>query len=128
LRLDLFEEKHMTDTVVAIGSTKEGELLAYAANRPPCPFYGFVGMVEMFVDNKGNACGLAGGHHPCAMEMVSEKPNWKECKRFNHEKNLENIANALDHCKIFPDELRPPNASEWDGVSLRGWYQLIMRE
>lgn len=62
------------------------------------------------------------------MEMNGETPDWNKCTRFNNDGNRERIAQALEQCKIFPDELRPPNASEWEGVSLRGWFQLIMRK
>ena len=50
----------MTSTTAVVSDTKEGELLARVATRPPCPFYGFVGMMGVFVDNHGNACGIAG--------------------------------------------------------------------
>ncbi len=121
----------MTSTTAVVSDTKEGELLARVATRPPCPFYGFVGMMGVFVDNHGNACGIAGGHRPCAMEMDSETPDWKKCTRFNHDENLRKIRHAFDRCKIFPEELRPKNASSWEGISLRvwyQWYQLIMRD
>lgn len=117
-----------SNTSLVVDNAEEGKALTHAIIRPRCPFYGFVGMAQMFVDNHGNACGAAGGHRPCAMEMAREKPDWNKCTRFNHDGNRKNIQNVLDHWRIFPDELRPPNSSGWGGVSLRGWYQLIMRE
>ncbi|MDP2650130.1 MAG: hypothetical protein Q8P16_01035 [bacterium] len=114
------------NNVTAVRSTTTAP--APATTRPPCPFYGFVGMGGMFVDNHGNACGAAGGHRPCSMKMDNETPDWNKCVRFNNDKNRETISQVLDQCKIFPDELLPPNTPAWDGVSLRGWFQLIMRK
>ena len=80
------------------------------------------------MDCHGNGCGIAGGHRPCAMEMAHEVPNWNECKHFNNDGSRGFIKKALDTCKIFPEELKPRDSVTWEGVSLREWYQLIMRE
>ncbi len=96
----------------------------YAA-RPACPFYGFVRMATLLMDNCGNACGVAGGHSPCAMEMNHQAPDWKKCL-WNNEGNARNVGLALDLCTIFPEEMRPPNAAEWKGLLLREWFNLIM--
>ena len=109
-------------------TTVKSEVFVPATTRPRCPFYGFVGMGGMFLDNHGNACGAAGGHRPCAMKINGETPGWNKCTRFNNDENRETISKVLDQCKIFPDELLPPNTRSWEGVSFRGWFQLIMRE
>ena len=101
---------------------------AHAPTRPSCPFYGFVRMAGILVDCHGNGCGIAGGHRPCAMEMENDTPEWKDCGRFNNEEGHGFIEKMLDTCKIFPEELKPRDSSAWEGVSLRGWCQLIMRE
>lgn len=112
--------------LVVPNETKEGVLIT-TTTRPPCPFYGFVGMQGILIDNHGNGCGIAGGHRPCAMEMSGRAPRWKECQ-FNNDAAREMLIQAFDVCKIFPDELRPPHTPDWAGVSLRGWFQLILRE
>lgn len=101
--------------------------LVPARTRPVCPFYGFVGMAGILVDCHGNGCGMAGGHRPCAMEMSHKTPSWEKCQ-FNHDGNRRKIEQALDCCQVFPDELRPQNASGWKGIDLRKWYQLIMHK
>ncbi len=94
------------------------------ATRPACPFYGFVRLATVLMDNRGNACGVAGGHRPCAMEMNSRTPDWRQCP-WNNAGNQTNIELALDFCTIFPDEMRPPNVPEWEGLRLREWYELF---
>ena len=114
--------------ITAVERDPKKDFFAHAPVRPRCPFYGFVGMAGMLVDNHGNGCGVAGGHRPCAMETAHETPDWNECGRFNYSENRRYIEQALDRCKIFPEELKPNGSISWEGVSLRGWYQLIMRE
>ncbi len=79
------------------------------------------------MDNHGNACGIAGGHTPCGMEMNSLTPEWKKCKRNNSE-NGAILEFALDNCQIFPSELCPPAVQSWKGIRLRTWYDLFSRE
>ncbi len=116
----------MTSTTVVAKSTEKPPVRIVV--RPRCPFYGFVGMGGIFMDNEGNACGVAGGHRPCAMEMERKAPDWTSCEHFNHVGNREQIEHTLDYCKIFPKELCPKGSPTWEGVSLRGWYSLVMRK
>lgn len=87
-----------------------------------------MGIPGMLVDQRGNACGLTGAHRPCMMKMNHETPEWKKCHYFNNGENKGQIDYVLDNWKIFPDELYPPGVSQWEGVSLRGWFELIVRE
>ena len=116
------------NTTAVVGNTKEKEPIVHATTRHSCPFYGFVGMARMLVDCHGNGCGVAGGHRPCAMEMAHEVPNWNECKRFNYGEKGTQFEFILDQYKVLPEELKPHDSVAWEGVSLRGWYHLIMRE
>jgi hypothetical protein len=46
-----------------------------------CPFYGLVGIRHLLVAGAsgGNACTLAMGHAPCAMEMAGHPADWDGC-------------------------------------------------
>ena len=109
---------------------KKGEYLGAPYTRPPCPFYGFIGIVgaEVLLDNNGNACGLTMSHSPCKMEVDNQKPDWENCNHFNREGEVETIAKVLNKFTIFPDELRPLHLVEWSGVSVRGWFHLIVKK
>lgn len=115
-----------TDRVMVIGST-EDRVFMHEARRPPCPFYGFIGIAGIFVDYRGDSCGLAGGHRPCSMELQGRRPDWNACTRFNNDENRDYLESILDNGRIFPNELLPEIASKWDGVSLRDWFRLIIR-
>lgn len=115
----------MTDVPATVDT--RNVISASTTTRLPCPFYGFIGVMGMLVDNRGNACGITGEHRPCAMEMNGETPSWKNCRHSNNREIGAMLTQAFDHCRIFPCELRPPNARDWDGISLRGWFQLIVR-
>ena len=91
-----------------------------AKGRPPCPFYGFIGVMGILTDNEGNACGLAGGHRPCAMEKSGESPNWSACTHYNHPRNAEKIGAVMNLVRVFPNELGQ------DGVTLKEWFDLIL--
>lgn len=93
--------------------------------RPARPFYGFVRVMTVLMDNEGNACGVAGGHKPCAMEMSHQTPDWRKCP-WNNGENQTNIERALDLCTIFPKELEPSGSSEWRGLRLCEWHELVM--
>lgn len=97
------------------------------SSRPPCPFYGFVGMAGMLIDNKGNACGIAGGHRPCKMETGGNAPNWKRCVYYNHGDSPNDLIEKLEHVRVFPEELVPRGTRGWSGIPFSEWYGRIVR-
>lgn len=117
-----------TKNLAVAENAKEGEVIPQEKIRPLCPFYGFMGIPGAFIDNKGNACGLEFSHTPCAMEMAGLKPNWRECKRWGHLDESTRMESLLDQFKIFPDELHPVGAKSWEGIKLRGWYNLVLKK
>lgn len=105
----------------------EGEICGpINSNRPRCPFYGFVGVSEIFVDNQGDACGLARGHSSCVMETKGKAPSWEGCRTFNHMQNAPRILELQQTGRVFPTELCPEGQTTWDGLSLGKWWELVM--
>jgi len=93
---------------------------------PKCPFYGFVGCGNFYMENKGNACALTGEHRPCRMETAGDAPEWDKCPVFNHEKNAPAVAKLMDDITVAPDAFWPKGASSWPGMQLRTWFEHVM--
>ena len=96
--------------------------------RPPCPFYGFEEKVDGMLTENNNACGLMGAYRPCAMQMAEKTPCWGKCWTYNTPEKLRKIMPLLTGIRIFPSEFRPTGLSAWDGVNLRGWFDLMTRK
>jgi hypothetical protein len=98
------------------------EVVNFPVRECKCPFYGFVRVGEYLMDNQGNGCGLVGGNRPCLMETsFKETPDWGKCGLGNG--RLEKIEASLVNFSIFPNELWPKGASQWDGINLLEWYR-----
>lgn len=99
--------------------------------RYSCPFYGFYGGRGIFVDTKGNQCGLiTESYSPCKMEMNNQTPNWDKCSHFNNESNREvikRIDERVSQVTVFPEEFRPKGKKSWNGISLKEWIKYVMK-
>ena len=100
-------------------------------NQKKCPFYGFVGVLGegVFMDNRGNACGLTGEHRPCAMEIADQVPDWKNCAFFNHPANRARLVEIMNSNSVqfFPEQLSPGGDGS-AGTPPKEWYRLVMGE
>lgn len=100
-----------------------GRLKPYTQKeRPPCPFYGFDGETNFFIDTSGNQCAMTGTYTPCQREMENLRPCWKECA-LNTAENRKNLKEISKIIRVFPDDFQPPKALEWEGVSLKKWMR-----
>ena len=88
-----------------------------------CPFYGFS---PALIDTRGNQCALIEGHSPCKMEMREQKPSYSNCPVAGMPEAYRIIQILIEKDpRIFPEELHPKDALSWDGISFRGWFNLI---
>lgn len=106
--------------------------------RTKCPFYGFYHTYEyeLFLDQKGNQCPLIiSAYAPCEREMKGKDINWVHCKADlswmkSRSKPKEEILSAIEemieNSIIFPNELKPKDNKEWEGISLRAWHDYIV--
>lgn len=96
--------------------------------RHKCPFYGFVGLGGIFIDQNGNQCAfIVDSFSPCSMEMNGEIPNWSKCS-FNGREGRQIIEKINARCIIFPKEFHPENCPSWEGVPFKYWFSYVMGE
>ena len=96
----------------------------YHKERPPCPFYGFNGMHNVFFDTEGNQCGLITiSHSPCKMEQEGGTPNWKEC-HLNSRENRVALGTRLD-LYVHPKEFQPPSGKGFRSFTIRKWFEYL---
>ena len=110
----------------SLAKTESAKQLSRDTPRHPCPFYGFdTPFPGVMLDQNGNKCALKDGYKPCHMEMSRQKPAFANCS-YNTSDNREKLAKVEQSVKVFPDELRPPDQSSWEGVSLKQWTEHVL--
>jgi hypothetical protein len=111
-----FPENFMGGRDIETGITYS--LPAAKAERPDCPFYGFLLSNGILIDTGGNQCSWMSEGYPCKMENQGNKPEWKECI-FNNPDNRKALKEYLS-TQIFPHEFSPKEG-EWGGITLKEW-------
>jgi|SRR3989338_3732012 len=101
------------------------KIMPLQKQRTKCPFFGFFLASGTLIDQEGNQCPFKDGYSPCHMQIQGPYPEWLKCS-YNYPNNSVNIERFLDNIKIFPSELHPKEAREWEGIPLRKWYDYII--
>ena len=92
---------------------------------PKCPFYGFFGFKNSFIDNEGNACALTGEHKPCQMEASGNVVNWDNCPE-NSEENIPELKRIMEEVIIMPEVFWPDGNPTWSGMDFSVWFEYVM--
>jgi len=95
--------------------------------RPACPFYGFhiAPKYNAMVDQEGNQCALMmDSYSPCKMEIQGLEPCWNICS-FYSSNSIEIVKDIEHKLRVFPRELHPPKAREWEGIAFKDWMKYL---